>query len=557
MPQFPANLNPLPIVPAFWTDWSDGQHQRLLETWQALLGVDPNLTGVVVVVDFILGGQRFLVSHTAVTLTSSATGQKLQYVPGLSKRPELTSTSEVAASAAQARSVQLDLSPGVVDVNQLLSRGLPVAGVAEIALAVPGGNYDLRFVIMRGVVSNGASFGAPNEPISLQVTDMRSSVDALIPGITIDRNRWPLAQESALGKRLPIVINGYPSVPMLRVVDHYVLSGEVSYAICGHEIQRLDAQDLYSNGEPVVGSHPVTTVTDGLGSSVLVADYAIDQPTAGDNQAAHADVVLQDPLDALDVVDITQLLLARFTSLGDRGLNPDMFSRAKARMPAFYPKILINGSGTGTAKVMEVIENGLFASYPMLRLAYHGRGLGPFVIDRRLGPGGRGVRGDFTLGGYPLLNRKSAYTEAPRESCCTEYELRYGYKTQDRSYSGVVRRDASNNPLCRAMVDALAANQPMDPIESPYIFSAADAEYTLDWLVAHRTIPSYYVEVQALPAAWMMMELGDNILFTDPEMPVFTRAVATVLQLTEGVGLVTVGLRIWHPYWTSLDRVLI
>ncbi len=384
-----TDMKPLPIVPGYWEDWGDGQHQRLLETWQALVGVDPNLSSAVVVVDLILGAQRFLISHTEVVLTSGTNGQVFQYVQALSQRPALTSTTDVEKSAAQARSVQIAILPGVVDIDTILSRGVSLAGVAEIALAIPGGDYDLRFVIMRGVVTSGVSFRTNSEPITLQLTDMRSSTDALIPGITIDTIRWPHAQESCLGKRLPLVINGYPSVPALRVVDDALGVG-LYYALCGHELQRFAVTELYLNG--VADSpHTVTTERDGMGSSTLVVDYTLDG--LGDNEAIHADIGLVDPTDALDVVDIVQILLARFTSLGDRGLNADMFSRAKAKMPAFYPQVLINASGTATAKVMEVIENGLCASYPMLRLAYEGRGLGPFVVDRRLGPGGRGHAG--------------------------------------------------------------------------------------------------------------------------------------------------------------------
>lgn len=548
---------PQRTIPTHWEDWSTGQRQRLLATWHSLVQRDPHLSSVIFVLDMQIGGQRLLVSTHPVRLTSGTTGAVLQYLPALVEVPRMQRSTDVMSQQAQPRSLSVQLLPGVLDLDEVLQRGLPFTGVAELSMTVQDGDYDLRYVLMRGSIVGGVSFGADAEPVTMQLQDMRSHTDDLAPSVTLDDARWPLAHESAIGKRLPLVINGYPSVPALRVLDDHASTG-LKYAICSHDFQEFSGSTVYVNGETAAGGFAPATVStegDGLGTPTLLVDFSSSAGPWEDNEAVHVDVDLADSTKALDVIDTIRALLARYTSLGERGLNADMFSYAQARMPALFPGVLVNSSGTSTARVMELIESGLLKSYPMVRLAYQGRGLGPMVVDRRSGVAERGYRGDFTVGSGPILHRSSEYTESPQETCFTEYEIRYGFNTQTRSYSGVSRRDPTHNAMCRAMLDALSVQQPMEPIDSPHIQSQADAEYVADWLVAHRAIPSYFATFQCLPMVWMMLRLGDNILITDPDRAAFTRAVATVMQLEEGVGIVTMGLRIWHPYWTSLTRV--
>jgi len=91
----------------------------------------------------------------------------------------------------------------------------------------------------------------------------------------------------------------------------------------------------------------------------------------------------------------------------------------------------------------------------------------------------------------------------------------------------------------------------MSTIQSSVIFDSLAANYVIDWLVAHFSVPYFTVQVQCLPSAFFRYQRGDNVLYTDPDVPVFTDAVATITQMDWSKGFCTMGLKVWHPAWTN------
>ena len=75
------------------------------------------------------------------------------------------------------------------------------------------------------------------------------------------------------------------------------------------------------------------------------------------------------------------------------------------------------------------------------------------------------------------------------------------------------------------------------------------AEYCIDWLCEHQTLPSYYVEYAA--DVWMMFKhgVGDNIKLTDERLG-FDAVVSSITKIEYVDDHVVLGLRVWERYYT-------
>ena len=136
-----------------------------------------------------------------------------------------------------------------------------------------------------------------------------------------------------------------------------------------------------------------------------------------------------------------------------------------------------------------------------------------------------------------------------------EFEIRFFESVLRRNpaYASVVERNPNNSLLCQ-ISEEQAGPLAADPMESTLISDDATANAVIDWLVAHRTIPSYYVEHPIIPSALLRFRLGDNIDLVDPEIYGCTDAApvrATIEGFTYQHGSLVVGLRLW-PILTSI-----
>lgn len=515
-----------------WARWDAGSRQRYSAYWQDIADTDPTFRTVFVTVELVFGdGSVLRLARAPLTTTSGLSGTEYEWEQGLIEEPEVTAEVQLGSQAAAARSVSVTLPAGLVDISQVILNGGILAGLGEVCLQVDGGDYDKRWVLLRGDVSGGVSFGTDKERLQVQITDARLTTALLVPETVLDTTRWSTAQEDAIGLRYPIVINGYPYVPAIRVDPG---ASYPSYLLC-QDGRNLDIAALYQNGSTA----PAATETesaDALGTPVLLAVFTAG--TWAENDAVYADLTLTSGAVQYSVIQCLELLLRGYTSLGN-GLNPDLFGVADSRMPGVAPKILINASGDQTVNILDFCESTLLASFPMIHLVYEGRGLGPVVIDQRE------PAIAVMSGGVDLIERVSLYSEVPKSSLYTSYSLRYSYNAQDNTWGAVKVRDAETDGPCQKMRTILGGDRPRDPIDSPYIFSDVLGGYVLDWLVDHYSRVAYEVEWTVLPGTLMRLRLGSNITYTDSAYACFTACKATVMGMTWARGKASVRLRIW------------
>jgi len=527
-----------------WKKWDSGSRQRFSSYWNAIARKDPYFSSVFLTVEFVFGDGTILrLARETITTTSAIDGQIYEWEQGLVEEPEVASDIQLGSQAASARTLTFSLPTGLVDIPAMISRGAMLGGAAEVSLQVDNGDHDQRLVLLRGDMAGGVSFGSPTERFQVQISDPRLTTSLLIPDIQVDATRWPSAASSALGMRYPIVINGYPWVPCIRVDD----SATLHFLIC-KDGRDLDLTQTYVNGVPAAGGYlPATReeMRDALGSPVLAIDFGSSAGPWEDNDSVYANVTLSTGKPALSAVKVIEKLLQTYTTLGRSGLNPDLFGFADAQLAGYPPKILINASGDQTVNVLDFVESTLLASFPMIHMVYEGRGMGPVVIDRRQGKG----QVTTLTAKIDLLERTTQYTETAKQDIYNSFCLRYGFNAQDNTWASMGSRTPANDVSCRVSCGMAGGERPFDPIDSPFIYTDQLANYVLDWLVAHYALPSYDVEWTVLPSTLQRIRIGQNVKYTDPEFSCFTNCQATILGITYSRGKSAVRLKVWNPHY--------
>jgi len=545
---------PSPILER-WRRWDAGSRQRVNSYWRDIANTDPFLRNAVLCVEMVFGGDVVVrIARTPLRTVSGIDGSTYLWAQGIVDEPEIQHGIDMSSQAAAARSVTFRTPAGVVKPSDIIARGGMLAGVAEVSLQVNGGDYDLRYVLLRGDMTGGIDFGAGGaEQLQVQIADPRETQSLKVPKYAVDTDRWPLAQDSAIGARYPLVLNGYPKVPCVRVLDDHGVTG-LKYLVCapGRDLQ-IDA--VYVNGEVAAGVYLPATETDdrdALGSACKTIDFSSSAGPWEDNDSVYADLSLKTGKRALSLIRCIQKLLEGYTALGHLGLNPDLFGFAETRMPGVAPQIIANASGEDAVDVLDFIESTLLASFPMVHMMYEGRGMGPVVLDRRKGPDNEGIAIQLTGAQFPLIERLTNYVETPKSDLYNAFELRYGYDAQDNTYSGIVSRSARNSVACELSERMAGGTRTKDTIDSPFIMSKTLANYVIDWLVAHLTLPAYDVEWSCVPALLLRLRVGQNVLYTDPKFPAFTATTTTILGFTYTRGEASIKLRVWHPAWKQL-----
>jgi hypothetical protein len=532
-----------------WKRWGVGPRQRMNACWQAVCDRDPTFKSVYMCVELVFGGDvvvRF--ARGPIKTTSSLDGTVYEYQQGFIEEPDIDHVLDLGSNSASARSLTFTLPAFVVRPSEILLRGGMLAGVGEISLQVDGGDYELRYVLLRGDMTGGVAMGADGEGVHVQLSDPRATQSLQVPETAVDLDRWPLTLEAAVGTRYPLIFNGYPYVPCQRVLNDFGATG-LKFLACA------PGKDLQVNAVYVTaGAFLPTEVDDidGKGTPCKTLDFSASAGPWIDTDTVYANLYRLATTPAMSVVQIVRKLLEGYTSLGRLGLNPDLFSLADVSMPAYPPSVLINASGEDAVSVQDFVESTLLASFPMIFMTYAGQGLGPVVVDRRPFPDRGNIHGKLVGKQFPLVQRLVWGNETDKESLCNSFELRYGFNALDNTFEKIIRRDASNSAACRLSEQMVGETRPATAIESPYIHDDVLANYVIDWLVAHRTLPAYYVEWSCLPAVLLRYQLGMNVRYMDPDIAAFADCTATITRLCYSRGEPVIGLTVWHPAWNLL-----
>ena len=146
----------------------------------------------------------------------------------------------------------------------------------------------------------------------------------------------------------------------------------------------------------------------------------------------------------------------------------------------------------------------------MLSMLWWGGGYGPVVADRR----DERIVARLEADRWPILDRASNVVETSKADCCNVFSVRFGYDPLEDTWAGY-ERHPGNSALCDYSRSVLGART-QDPIESLWIHDESTANAVVDWLVAHRTLPSYDVDYDCTPQLVLRLVPGDNVHITDP-----------------------------------------
>ena len=545
-----------------YTIWQENdryrQQGRINSTWKSVIDNDTLLKEVKMVIDIRIGGEdggkQLRISCQPVDLLKvSGNGGLHAYsaVPLIEAEPEIKNVYTVGNPTSAARSLSLTINPSLIDPASLIEKGLFLCGFAEVSLAIDGLDWAQRHVIIRGDLSGGVSFGGRTKDgqfstMDFEVVDPRQTVASKLPIWVMDIGRFNSLFSGALGQVYPVIVNGYPHVPCIRTTG--APTGGNKFVVCHGLVDQVLVTETSVNGvykAPGDADYPHNIQGDNDNYGVWFTEIAFTGPVTtewSDSDSVYCRV--EKPDQNLSIIGCIREILERYTSFGISGLEPILFSDAEAKIPFGLgdPQICINGSGANnSATGISYIEGGLLESYPMISMIWEKGGYGPIVTDFR-----SVAQTKFVAGQHPLFDRSSLVQESDKAKICNDFIIRYNYNAMLDQYESVLIRSPNNSTIC-AYSREMFGYRGGEQIESNTIFDDATAAYVLDWMVAHKALPSYYVEYEGSPTLFFKMRRGDTIEITDQEFG-WDEEKATIEKLTYRSGKTIIGLRVWFRY---------
>ena len=518
----------------------------LNEYWIEVLDRDVSLRDVVLCVELVFGMDKIVrISDKPCRTRSSATGDEYSFAAVLQDRPSIVQSYSFGTATSSARTLSFKLPNVLVDVQRLVADGRLLAGVAEVSLQVNGGDFDERFVLMRGDMSDGITFAAIDELVELTIEDPKVSVDVYTPPFVIDANSFGTTPaDAAIGQRYALVIPKYDGVPAPFV------STSATSAICLVGYGTLDDSTNYIkiDGTRYSSTHPVYAYTWEQAQDLDGATYTrIRFGASGSGTFEFSEQVYAYPSSGVGgdtPLGQVRTLLERYTALGSIGLSDELFAAAQAKIGTLSSRMLVNAGGASTTTALAFVEGEFLNSFPMVSMLFHGSGYGPIVIDRR----SEVVAMRLDAKQWPVLDRASYVTETAKADCANEFVLSYAYDPVEDVYAGIETRDATNSLLCSISQQQIGY-RPADVIESPYIHDADTARAVVDWMIDHYTLPSYLVEYDVDASLVLRLKPGDNVSITDDEFG-WQGIIATVESIEFNPTHCRVLLRVWWRYYT-------
>ena len=398
-------------------------------------------------------------------------------------------------------------------------------------------------LLLRGEMTGGVSFGDDDELLDVEVSDPKITADLIVPPWIASTDRHADIPEDWTGERYPIVFNGYSKIEAIRLDTStgWPSGFSPSWLACyGHG---FTVSAVHVNGEEKASGstdYPWAEVdaVDLQGTAYKEVAFTHVSTTWEDNDSVHVSVEADE---TIHLVEIVRKLVEEFSVLGVKAAHQPLFAKARGRLPSLQPRVKIDASNAADESgILSFIEGTLLESYPMLAMVWQNGRYGPIVIDYR----GGSPTAELAAGEYPLVDRVSEYQEIPKEDIFNSFVVRYAWDPLSETFGGVIARDPSNDPVCHLSRED-AGSRPADALESPFIQTADEAAYVIDWMVAHLAVPSYYVEWEAKPWVLLFLTRGDRIWYSDSARSwEAERAVVLTIGREEG-GKVLLGLRVW------------
>ena len=538
--------------------WSDLPPTGLSQYWYDVIEEDQNLNDLYMTIDIIFGGNnRYFISTHPIQTTDSK-GKVYQYIPLLQEEPAINAQYAIGNAQPSQRSFAISFDPRLLNPIDLISIGESLAGIAEISLQKDGGEYENRYVIMRGDMSGGVSFGTNEELITTDIIDPAYTSDKIIPEVFCSIDTIPTIPDSYIGHRYPLIFDSYPYVPCINTSDTEF--GPTFLVCAGHEHV---VNNIYINGNEKKSTDPYRGWQafyshDNKGNEVMVVRFVVANPAWESGDTVYANVsrrispvktFVPDEASRIpinierNIVEIIKAVLIRGSMLTEAGLDADLFGRAAKKLSNIKVKCLINGSGeSDSARCMEYVQSTLVANFPMISFTFTGQGYGPIVTDRRDDL----IALQLTARQGLLYDRVSDLQETSKSEVKNNFTLKYDYDTVNDNYRKIVTRTDENSGLCKISREKYGKHDG-EILESVTIYDDAVANYVIDWMVDHYSLPSYDIEYSGSPSLIFLLKLGDNIKLTDDQFN-FTNQIGTITKLEYKKGQTIIGIKLWLLY---------
>lgn len=541
-----------------WRRWSYTQLGRMPPAWRTAIDTDPHLRDARVIVDLVFGRSRRVTVMGGLgageyqarqakpfRVQSARDGSQVEIWPALLDEPVLEDQIDLSDAGVTAgpRKLQISLWGELVDPKSLIRAGWPVYGTAEVSLMLPGMDWEQRIVWMRGTITASSHAGRP-ELVTVTISDPVFQAPEVPPWV-LDTTRFADIDESAIGERIPIVVNGGFRIPCPRVSAPVVGATNTFLAAAGH---RYAVNAVFVNGTSVGATvYSFTETTDDLGLPVSVLEFPSSSgPGAWTEDRAAVYVRLtENSAVANGLIQTVKILMQRYGEGPRKKLSLRLFGEAEARLGQVgnvsgarqSPYVVLNAPTT----IEGYVNDTLFGEYIMCALAWEEDGLGPIVVDSRATP-----LGDVTPGIYPALGRPMGvqYEWSPLGTLRNRFTMRYWYDAQEDIFKRVAVRSEDNSSLCAWSKDLVGGEQPQSDIDLITVTDDATANYLLDWRVEHSARPACDVTLEMYPEAWFMYRRGDPVRYTDPAVG-FSNERALVIRRSWNKGRVELTFRVF------------
>lgn len=526
--------------------------QNVTAFWEALSKDDPYLRSAIFTADLIFGnGQRVRAATRPITVFGKG-GHIIAYSPTLMEDPVVSVSYDFKGGSASLRTINLELDARTIKPMDIILGGSTLAGVGEIAIQQQGADYDNRYVLIRGEMSGGITFGANREVLELSVSDARASIDKIIPEAITSEDGFSTLPDNQRGLRFPLAITTVQAVPCIMLSSNAY--GPTVLAASGSNVNvtrvfvdgvQIPDVEYISGWFGVIVAQNWKQVggVDDLGNPYTGVEFTTVSTPRYENASVYAGLTLKSG-DAPTVMDVIEKLITDHTLIGSSGYDYVLHARAVAKSGGLLKaEVVINGSSeNNTATVFSYIDSALCAEFPMIKGCYTGRGYGVIYTDRSA----RTSTIKLVRGQDLLIDRVSGLTETDAREIFNSYVIRYNYNSLSDTYQDVITRDSSNSNICRVS-EGKVGRREMTPIDSVLIKDFNTAARVIDWYVNHYSLPSYKITYLAAPRLFFLVEIGDNVTLSDDRLGL-ENASATILGLELSSGTLEVTFQLWVQY---------
>ena len=317
--------------------------------WLDIITKDPGMTNVVMTMDFVFGnGHRISVATDSIS-TIDKNSKSHYYAPKLIAEPTISSSYTLGSGAASQRSFVVSIDARTLDPMAVVLGGDLITGFAEISLQIPDGEYESRYVLLKGDMSGGVVFGTSDEPLEFDVIDPKITFDKIQPQYICDENSFgnytkgASIPEDSIGFRFPIVMDrntsGVPCIGVLRE-DLSTGSYQHKFVVClGHQHR---VTTVFVDGEELPQVLNIVTVSDAFSANGI---KYLEVSILNQSHSYYKDVSVYVYVERSDgseriVIELIEDIIRTMTLYGPVGVDENLFSRAKTKCPTLLASIL-------------------------------------------------------------------------------------------------------------------------------------------------------------------------------------------------------------------------